>query len=76
MLSTLEIRNAFRSDTVHVASVIAVVIVAYVIYSYFLQQFDRTGVPFYKEGDSEFFQLKKRWMFDSMNLIREAYQKV
>lgn len=32
-------------------------------------------VPFYTKGDSKVFQFRKRWMFDSINLLREAYYK-
>ncbi|KAL2065352.1 hypothetical protein VTL71DRAFT_3022 [Oculimacula yallundae] len=77
MLSTSEFKiwNIAHADSALIASVVAAAIVAYLVHLYSLRQTNKTGVPFYKEGDSAYFQLKKRWMFDSMNLIREAYHK-
>lgn len=60
-----------------ITTVIVIVLIAFTAAVYLRRIFEKkSDVPFYQWDTAVAGSPRKRWMFDSLNLLREGYSKV
>jgi hypothetical protein len=66
------LRYLLGTPSLYIGSAVAIATFLY----FFCRNESKISSPIYKGGDSNVETLKKRWMFDAINLLNEGYAKV
>jgi hypothetical protein len=68
------LRYLLGAPSLYIGSAVTIFIVTFLYF--FCRNEHKLSIPIYKGGDGNAETLKKRWMFDAINLLNEGYAKV